>query len=270
MSLNWSNQLLSVKGQQLHIRSGIWQREEGRARGPVIVLLHEALGTISMWKQFPEQLAQATGLDLLVYERLGYGRSSPITLPRDDDYLEQEGSIWLPALLDELGLDEVILFGHSDGGSIAMIGAATMGDRVKALITAASHIYFDHLTEAGIKEAVERYQNSDLPQRLERHHGERTELLFRAWSETWLRPSYAQAFSLKPYLGKITAPSLIMQGEQDQYGVPEQVTDSCREIGERAKPLFIENCGHVPHLEAQERVVEEVLSFLKEESLLEA
>lgn len=239
-----------------------WARQPSGKGKPVLVLLHEALGCIEMWKRFPQQLAEVTGLNLLVFERRGYGRSTPIKLPRPDDYLLHEGEIWLPRLLNRLGLREVVLFGHSDGGSIALIGAASCSDQVRGVITLAAHIYADHLTLGGVEKAGERYRNTDLPQRLARYHGDRTDLIFRAWYETWLRPSCNQKLDLRPQLARIRCPALIIQGDRDEYGVPEQVTDTCQGIGAHAHGVFIPDCGHVPHLEYPHVVINHAQEFL--------
>ncbi|UTW12776.1 alpha/beta fold hydrolase [Marinobacterium rhizophilum] len=231
---------------------------------PTLVLLHEALGCIAMWKDVPQQLAARTGCDVFVYERRGYGGSTPIALPRPGDYLEQEGRDWLARILDSAAITgPVILVGHSDGGSIALVGAAVLGERVLGLVTMAAHIYIDHLTLAGIGEAVARYHapGSDLPARLARYHGERTDLLFRAWHETWARPAYA-TFDLSPWLSDIRCQALIMQGVDDQYGVPEQVSDICAGIGPRAQPLLIPDCGHIPHLEAPQQSLTAIVEFV--------
>jgi pimeloyl-ACP methyl ester carboxylesterase len=259
--IQWHDEQVELgEGVRLQLR---WGRQPSGQGRPVLVLLHEALGCIEMWKRFPQQLAEAIGLDLLLFERRGYGRSTPITLPRPDDYLLEEGRVWLPRLLDRLGLDEVILFGHSDGGTIAMIGAASCPEKVKAIITLAAHIYADHLTLAGVEEAVERYRTTDLPQRLARYHGERTDLVFRGWYETWLRPSYHNSLDLRPLLANIRCPALIMQGDRDEYGVPEQVTDSCAAIGPQAEAVFISDCGHLPHLQHPQTVIERTRAFLQ-------
>lgn len=256
----WQDEQIQLNdGVSLQLR---WGRQRSGQERPVIVLLHEALGCIAMWKSFPQQLAEATGLNVLVYERRGYGGSTPITLPRPDDYLLEEGEVWLPQLLDRLGLEQVILFGHSDGGSLAQIGAASCPDQVVAIVTLAAHIYVDSLTLGGIREAVERYRTTDLPQRLARYHGDRTELLFRAWSDTWLRPSCHENLDLKPQLSRIRCPALIMQGDRDEYGVPEQVTDACAVIGAHAEARFIADCGHVPHLEKPVEVLAQTTDFL--------
>ncbi len=260
--INWQERLLTLyDGTEIFALHGQHQHNEGRNR-PTLVLLHEALGHIDMWKDFPQQLTDATGLDLFVYERRGYGRSSPITLPRPDDYLEQEGRHWLKPVLDAAGLDQVILVGHSDGGSIALIGAACLPDRVIAVITEAAHIRIDSLTRAGIIEAVKLYNSTDLPQKLERYHGDRTDLIFRAWHETWLRERF-QPLDLGEYLNDIRCPALIIQGEDDEYGEPSQVEDIARGIGDQAVTLFLPECGHVPHLQAKAATLKAMRRFIE-------
>ncbi|MCV6589900.1 MAG: alpha/beta hydrolase [Marinobacterium sp.] len=238
-------------------------RDASTARRPTLVLLHEALGCLAMWKQFPQRLAERTGCDVFLYERRGYGASTPITLPRPDTYLVDEGRDWLRPILDAAGLEQVVLIGHSDGGSVALVGAATCADRVRGLVTMAAHIYVDHLTSAGIEEAVHRYHNTDLSRRLERYLGGRTETIFRAWYETWQRPSFRAGLDLTPWLADIRCPALIMQGRDDQYGVASQVTDICAGIGSHAQPLLLDDCGHVPHLEAEAATLAAIDQFLR-------
>ncbi|RVU32613.1 alpha/beta fold hydrolase [Neptunomonas marina] len=261
MAVRWQETRVAVgHGIELGVKFG--RHDDQDPSQPVIILLHEALGCIAMWKDIPEQLAELTGHDVLVYERQGYGCSTPISLPRDDDYLVHEGEVWLPRLLEVLDIQRCVLLGHSDGGSIALIGAATLPEKVVGVVTAAAHIYIDHLTTAGIIEAVERYQTTDLPARLAKYHGERTDTIFRAWSETWLRERKAP-MDYRPWLPRILCEALIIQGRQDQYGVPEQVTDICEGIGPRAEPLFLESCGHVPQFEAREPFLTAVSQFMQ-------
>lgn len=262
MTAIWRNEIVDMgHGVRLSVRLG--KHSDQDSDRPVLILLHEALGCIAMWKDIPEQLAAETGCDVLVYERQGYGLSSTITLPRDDDYLIEEGEIWLPRLIDKLGLNRVILIGHSDGGSVALVGAASMPGQVIGVVTEAAHIYIDHLTTAGIIEAVERYETTNLKDKLAKYHGERTDLLFRAWHETWLRDR-KQPMNFRPWLPRIQCAALIIQGEDDCYGVPEQVTDICAGIGARAESLFLSECGHVPHFEAREKMVSAVVSFVNQ------
>ncbi len=262
MALNWTTR-------QLELASGIsicalhGRHPDNDAQRPTLVLLHEALGCIDRWKQVPQDLAQLTGCDVFVYERRGYGGSSAISLPRPDDYLQEEGRHWLPRVLDSAAIGPVILVGHSDGGSIALVGAAALGERILGLVTMAAHIYIDELTLQGIAQTVARYEavDSDLPERLARYHGGRTDLLFRAWHETWNRPTYA-SFDLQPWLGDIRCPALIMQGEQDQYGVARQVHDICAGIGAHARPVMLADCGHSPHLEAPDASLAAIADFV--------
>lgn len=260
--LSWENRrLLLADGTEIFAQHGRWG-EPGDGDKPTLVLLHEALGHIDMWKGFPALLAEATGLDLFVYERRGYGRSSPMVLPRDDDYLEQEGRDWLIQVLDAAGLNNVILVGHSDGGSIALVGAACLPDRVVGLITEAAHIRVDDLTRAGITDAVGVYHSSNLPERLARYHGERTDQIFRAWYETWQRRSF-QMMDLTEYLKDIRCPALIMQGCDDEYGESAQVKDIVAGIGEHAVSLFIPDCGHIPHLQAPAATLQAMQKFIE-------
>lgn len=262
-TLNWEDRLLTLAdGTEIFASHGRWREVPDNAERPTLVLLHEALGHIDMWKGFPAQLAQATGLDLLVFERRGYGRSSPISLPRDDDYLEQEGRDWLAPVLDAAGLNRVILVGHSDGGSIALVGAACLPQRVVGLITEAAHIRVDDLTRAGIEQAVAIYRSTNLPERLARYHGERTDLIFRAWYETWQRDSF-QAMDLSGYLQYIRCPALIMQGRDDEYGEPAQVEDTVSGIGEQAVAVLIPDCGHIPHLQAPAATLQAMQGFIE-------
>lgn len=230
--------------------------------GPTIVLLHEALGTIALWKQFPTRLAEATGRDVLIYERRGYGQSSAEPLPRPLDYLEQEGRVWLPRLLEALSLNKVILYGHSDGGSIALVTAGAIADKIIGLVTMAAHVTVDPVTLQGVRAMGERYRTTDLGERLARHHGERGELLFEAWQETWVRDDFQQAMNFQPWLSAIRCPALIMQGENDEYGLPQQVTDIVQGIGPNAFPELIPNAGHSPHFEQPDVVLALVTEFV--------
>ncbi|WP_372971630.1 alpha/beta fold hydrolase [Marinobacter sp.] len=238
------------------------QENNGR---PVLVFLHESLGNVALWKQFPLRLAEATGLDALVYERRGYGTSSDEPLPRPYDYLEQEGRVWLPRLLDALEIDEVILVGHSDGGSIALVAAAVLGNRVKGLITMAAHTWADHLTLAGIRDMRRRYTEEGIREKLMRYHGGRTDALFHAWQDIWLDEGFQRSLNFASWLDAIQCPAMIIQGEDDEYGVPEQVTRIVEGIGTQARPVFMSETGHSPHLQQPDRVLLLICDFLRVE-----
>lgn len=234
------------------------------------MLLHESLGNIALWKRFPEQLAEATGADVLLYNRRGYGSSTDAPQPRPDDYLAEEGEVWLPRLLEALDLRDVLLLGHSDGASIALIGAAAAPGRVKGVISVAAHTFVDSLTVDGISEAVQRYRTTDLPERLAQYHGDRTDRIFNAWHETWLRKSFARSLNFSPWLPAIRCPALIVQGEQDEYGLAEQVgvivegIRAGRPDGAAVKGVFMPDTGHVPHLQQPEALLDLVGEFMGE------
>jgi len=235
-------------------------------KGPVLVFLHESLGSIALWRKFPEKLAKATGCDALIYNRQGYGHSFDEELPRPHDYLEVAGHQWLPRLLDTLEIRDVVLIGHSDGGSIALVTAGALGGRVKALVTMAAHIYADHLTLAGIEEMAVRYRETDIRDRLARYHGTRTDDLFNAWQTVWRDEGFQAAMDFSRWLAAIECPAMIIQGENDEYGVPEQVTDIAAGIGANARAVFLEETGHSPHLERTDQVVALICDFLRSET----
>lgn len=239
-------------------------RNDGKER-PTLVFLHESLGSIALWRRFPERLAKATGCDALIYNRIGYGQSSDEPLPRPFNYQEHEGEVLLPALLNELGIDEVVLIGHSDGGSIALIAAGALGARARALVTMAAHIYADHLTIAGIRDMATRYWETDIREKLHRYHGARTDDLFNAWQTVWLDEGFQAYMDFSHWLAAIQCPSMIIQGEEDEYGVPEQVTDIVAGIGPTAEAVFLPEVGHSPHLEKPDQVLDLVCDFLLRE-----
>ena len=225
-----------------------------------MVFLHEALGSIAQWRDFPEQLAERCGCDVLVYDRVGHGKACPLQLPRSDDYLAFEGEQVLPQLLKRLRVERAVLVGHSDGGSIALVGAAVEPERVVGLITEAAHLFVEPETRSGIEAARTIYPQILQPG-LRRYHGDKTDTLFDAWWQTWLRQSY-QALDLRPWLGGIRQPALIIQGYEDEYGTPRQVDEICAGIGSSAEPCWLE-AAHIPHREARDACLTAMASFVE-------
>jgi len=255
-----SEERLVVKGQPLAAR---WLAQ-ARCRAPsVIVFLHEALGSVEQWKDFPDRLCAAAELRGLVFDRLGHGRSPPDTEPRTVDYLRAEGEERLPQLLAAAGVDRPILFGHSDGGSIALYYAAASAPGPAALIAEAAHVFVEELTLRGIRAFGDSWEATDVRQRLARYHGDKTEAVYRAWHDTWLTPPF-RAFDMTDRLARIRCPSLIVQGDGDEYGSPAQVEAIVRGIGGAARPWLVPGCGHAPHLEQEALVTREVARFLRE------
>lgn len=228
-----------------------------------IVLLHEGLGCVASWREFPRELSLATGLDVFAYSRAGYGRSSPCALPRPLDYMHEEALEVLPHVLASLDRRPIVLLGHSDGASIAAIHAGARHDTgVRGLILVAPHFYTEDAGIAAIADAARAYRNGELKARLSRYHGNNVECAFRGWSEAWLDPDF-RAFDIRDYLPAIDVPVMLIQGEADEYGTAAQVRaarDACR------VPLRVEmlaRCGHSPHREHPERILALVAEFVR-------
>ncbi|WP_266206314.1 alpha/beta fold hydrolase [Pontibacter kalidii] len=232
------------------------------ANRSVLLFLHDSLGCINLWRDFPERLAQATGCTTLIYDRQGYGQSSPFeSINRGQDYLEQEADV-LERLLDKLQIPQAILFGHSDGGSIALIAAAKYKNRVKAIVTEGAHVFVEEETLEGIREAVKAYQTTNLPQKLQKYHGSKTEAVFRAWTDTWLSAGFRR-WNIEHFLPSILCPVLIIQGEADEYGTLAQVEALVQQAQGPVHRLILSGIGHTPHREAVEQVLQQSVSFIK-------
>ena len=235
---------------------------KGPRLGPTIVFLHEGLGSIAQWKGFPYALAHAAGCNLLVYERWGHGGSDPLIGKRNPDFMEREAEYALPQLLDSFGLGKVILYGHSDGGTIALLFAARFPERTLGVVTEAAHVFVEEESLVGVRAAVARFETSDMEKRLAIYHGKNTKSMFHGWADIWLSPQFRD-WSIPPEtLGKIQALVLALQGTDDEYGTPEQLHRIGTGIGEGARTLVIPDCAHVPHVNAEEKVMEAALDFL--------
>jgi len=226
---------------------------------PTIIFLHEGLGSIAQWRDFPERVCSATGLPAFVYERWGHGKSEPFTGKRGNDYLHKE-AVALAEIADLCTGRDVILIGHSDGGSIALLYAST--DRsVRGVITEAAHVFVEDVTVEGIRKAVSAYEEENLREKLARFHGPNTDAVFRAWSDTWLSPEF-RSWNIESRLKGIACPVLAIQGKDDEYGTPAQVEAIVKGAGGRADALLIEGCGHVPHFQAAGPVLSAITRFI--------
>lgn len=236
----------------------------GSADGPTIVLLHEGLGSVSTWRDLPTRLSEATGLPLVVYSRAGYGASDPVELPRPLTYMHGEAREVLPELLDELDLSDVVLFGHSDGASIALLYAATEHgrDRTRALVLEAPHVFCEDRSVRAIEEARDAYLDLDtgLRERLARHHAN-VDVAFWGWNGAWLDPRF-RAWNIEDALPRVVAPALIVQSTDDPYGTAAQVTAIARAIAGHAELQLLEDCGHAPHRDHRDAVVQMTARFV--------
>lgn len=227
---------------------------------PTLVFLHDSLGCVELWRDFPRRLGEATGCNLLLYDRQGYGKSDPLPHPvRAGDYLEAEAQV-LGKLLDRLQINDPILFGHSNGATIALISASRFPTRIRGLISEAGHVFVEHVTLQAIGRWLEQYQTTDLKDRLARYHGNRVETIFRAWTETWLSEAYA-TWNIEDLLPAIQCPVLVMQGDQDEFGTLRQVESIAAKVQGPVSKVILPGIGHTPHKEAPEEALTAAADF---------
>lgn len=230
-------------------------------QAPTLVLLHEGLGCVDLWRDFPQQLFAETGYGVFAYSRAGYGRSDPCPLPRPLDYMTREAVSVLPEVLDAIGFMDGVLIGHSDGASIAAIHAGARRDpRIRGVVLMAPHFFTEPMGLQAIGEARTAYADGDLRARLGKYHMH-VDAAFRGWNDAWLDPGFEE-WDIRHYLDEVAVPVMCLQGDHDQYGTRAQVDV----VGQRARgPVtirMIPDCRHSPHLEAPETVRAEIKAFL--------
>lgn len=226
---------------------------------PVIVFLHEGLGSLSLWRDFPRRVVETTGCPALVYSRYGYGQSDPLTAPRRIDFMHDEGLKTLPELLDKLKIEKPILFGHSDGASIAIIYAGGSRRPLSGLIVMAPHVLVENVSVKSIRAAKKAYDTTDLRDKLARYHAD-PDSAFRGWNDAWLSPEFLK-WNIEEYLSGISCPVLAIQGQRDEYGTMDQIDRIVRQVS-NAEALKLAECRHSPHRDQPERVLEAVARFV--------
>jgi pimeloyl-ACP methyl ester carboxylesterase len=258
---------LLVSGRRLEVR---WI---GSARGPgvpTLVFLHEGLGSVALWKDFPDRVASAMGWPALVYSRFGYGRSDPTPLPRPITFLEDEAIDVLPRLLDAAGITDAVLIGHSDGGSIALIhasafpsSAAARGHgRIRAVIAEAPHVFVEEVTLVSIRRAGHAYRDGTLRRRLERYHAD-PDAAFWGFHDVWLDSRF-ETWRIDDRLRSIDVPLLVIQGEDDPYGTMRQVEAIRHRAGSPVETFAPPPpCGHAPHVTRPDLVLDAMTRFLR-------
>lgn len=236
----------------------------GSAAGPVLVLLHEGLGSVSLWRDFPDLLATATGCPVLVWSRAGYGASSPVTLPRPLTYMHHEADGVLPHIISQLGGRDHVLAGHSDGASIAAIYAGGKPlPGLKGLVLLAPHVIVEDISIKGIRAARQAWNTTDLRTRLQRHHGDNVDNAFLGWNDAWLHPGFRK-WDITEFLPSISVPVLAVQGRDDEYGTLAQLDMISEASGGPVAKLVLDSCGHAPQNDQTAAVLDAICEFLTE------
>ena len=232
-------------------------------QAPTLVLLHEGLGCLALWRDFPQKLAQATGLGVFTYSRAGYGQSDPADLPRPLNYMTCEAEENLGLILNEMGITSAILIGHSDGASIAAAYAGTMKDnRIKGAVLMAPHFFTEPMGLKEIAMAKEVYETQDLKAKMAKYHKD-PENCFRGWNDSWLHPEF-EAWNIEPVLDEMPVPILAIQGEDDQYGTRAQIEVITKRSPSHVTPLMLDDCRHAPFIDQPDLVLDAITSFSKD------
>ncbi len=237
-----------------------YERIDGRPAAPTLVLLHEGLGSVALWRDFPAKLVAASGCPGIVYSRYGYGWSDPREAPHGVDYMHREALEVLPELRAKLGLDDVILVGHSDGASIALIHAGSGRWPVRAVIVEAPHVFVEDVSIASIAAARRAYDTEGLRQRLARFHAD-VDGAFSGWNDIWLHPAFRD-WNIESYLPGIRCPTLAIQGADDEYGTLAQIDAIERSVSGPFERLVLRDCKHSPHREQEQATLAAMTGFI--------
>lgn len=238
------------------------------SQAPTLVLLHEGLGSVAMWKDFPAELAKATGFGVFAYSRAGYGQSDPSDLPLPLDYMTREAVDVLPDILGQIGFQRGILMGHSDGATIAAIYAASVPDqRVRALCLMAPHFFVEDMGLAAIAQAKSDFETGGLRDKLAKYHAD-VDVAFRGWCDAWLDPAF-KTFNVGDTIDHWRIPVLAIQGRDDQYGTLAQIKEIDSRIYSPLETAILDNCRHSPHVDQREATLAALAEFTQRLERLE-
>lgn len=249
---------IHVPGGRLFVRQ--WTPEAVSAGSPV-VLLHDSLGSVDLWRDFPDKLAQSLSRPVIAYDRLGFGRSTARSGLPSADFIEEEAGIFFPAVRGALGISGFSLLGHSVGGAMALMIAASQSTHCDLVVTASAQALVEPRTRKGILAAQEQFRCPEQFGKLVKWHGDKAKWVLDAWIQTWLSPAFA-SWSLDPCLGKVRCPVLVIHGDSDEYGSSASPIRIAGGVQGPSQMAILERCGHVPHREHQDQVVRLVSSFM--------
>lgn len=238
--------------------------DEGK---PVIIFLHHGLGSVKQWGDFPKKISNLMQYPALVYDRLGYGKSSPFTEPYNISFFHNEALVMLPQLIEKLNINnKIILFGHSDGGTIVLIYAARYSDKLIAVVSEAHHVFIEENNIKTIKDSIKDYEKGALKRSLSRYHGDKTDAVFYGWAKMWTEV-LKKNWNLCEELKTITTPLMLIYGDNDEYGTIEQVNVIKNIVKNKVQTAIINDCAHFPHKEKEEEITDMVIDFFKKMSL---
>jgi pimeloyl-ACP methyl ester carboxylesterase len=254
-----SDSLIDLGDRRLRVRRLVPQRSDGFDR-TTLVFLHEGLGCIEMWRDFPQKLCDVTLCPGVIYDRTSYGRSSPWPGDPGVRYMEIEADEILPRLLAALGIEDCVLVGHSDGGTIALNYAARDPEPLRAVVTLAAHAINEPICVAAIHRAREQYESGDLRQRLAKYHDD-VDAAFRLWADAWVAPGF-EPMDANGRLPGVQVPVQAIQGEDDDYGSELQLGIIAGKVGGYCETRLVPDCGHAPHLQQTNYVLSEIARFV--------
>lgn len=257
MTLEITDSFVPVPGGSIFVRQ--WRGPH--SAGAPLVLLHDSLGSVELWRDFPALLAEASNRNVFAYDRLGFGQSTQRTDRPSFEFIDKEAERFFPAVRAALGLERFALFGHSVGGAMAIRIAASLGESCEAVITESAQCFVEPRTLEGIRVAQTAFEDPAQRQKLAKWHGERTQWVLDAWIKVWLAPEFAD-WSLDPYFARVACPVLAIHGDRDEYGSEEFPRRIAGRVSGSSQMILLKDCGHVPHRERRDEVLGLITSFL--------
>lgn len=254
-----SERFLQIQGHDIFAR--FLKHSDPNDDETAMIFLHDGLGSVESWLKIPEQLVECLGINAVIYDRRGYGRSSPHNFVGDPNYLHEEATEILPEILSRFGIKHPILIGHSDGATIALLYSGIFNHIDSLVVSIAPHTFSEKITMDGIGQLVQDFQNRNLKRKLTKLHSDKAETVFNSFSKTWLTNDFGE-FNIFEILKKIKSPVLLIQGDRDEFGTTAQIDSVMDNASGTTESLIIENCGHFPHHSHKAIVVRAIQKFI--------